>query len=200
LRILESQVACLPCSLSVFATLVETITPQGIAAVVVQPQLPLPAQPTLILVLDQLRDPGNAGTLLRSGEAAGVDLVLFAPGTVDPFNDKVVRAAMGAHFRLPLRSCADWAAVQSLLPAAAPCYLAAAAAQLSYDRVDWRQPAVLIIGGEATGASPMAQTLAQPISIPMHGQVESLNAAMAGAVMLFEAARQRRQALSLRSD
>lgn len=194
LRTIATQVECLPCSRAVFASLVETVTPQGIAAVVALPNLPLPAQRTFTLLLDQVRDPGNAGTLLRSAEAAGVELVIFAPDTVDPFNDKVVRAGMGAHFRLPLRSCDDWSAVQALLPLAAPCYLATADAPLTYDAVDWQESSVLIIGGEADGASAMARTLAQPINIPMLGKVESLNAAVAGAVILFEAARQRRQA------
>ena len=177
---------------AVFATLTETVTPQGVAAVFPLPNLPLPAHSTLALVLDAVRDPGNAGTLLRSAEAAGVDCVLFGPETVDPFNDKVLRAGMGAHFRLPLRVCPTWEQVMPLLGAGKTLYLATAAAELAYDTVDWRQPAVLVVGGEAAGASSTARQLATPLAIPMCGQVESLNAAVAGAVILFEAARQRR--------
>src|SRR4051794_11174463 len=106
LRLLDqlqtAGIECLGCAAALFATLSETVTPQGIAAVLPLPNLPSPPQPNFTLLLDQVRDPGNAGTLLRSAEAAGVDLVLFGAGTVDPFNDKVVRAGMGAHFRLPL--------------------------------------------------------------------------------------------------
>jgi TrmH family RNA methyltransferase len=188
----QAQIECLACSPAVFASLVATVTPQGIAALTPLPRLPLPADPTLTLVLDQVRDPGNAGTLLRSAEAAGVSQVLFAPNTVDPYNDKVVRAGMGAHFRLPLRASPSWAEIERRLGATPQRYLADAHAQLAYDQVDWRKPSALIIGGETAGASPEAQQLAQPIAIPMHSAVESLNAAVAGAVILFEAARQRR--------
>ncbi len=200
LRLLDqlqaAGVECLACPANLFATLSETVTPQGLAAVVPLPHLPVPLRPTFTLLLDQVRDPGNAGTLLRSAEAAGVDLVLFGAETVDPFNDKVVRAGMGAHFRLPLRVCADWPAVQSWFTPEQQCYLAQADAPTEYDQVDWRLPVVLIVGGEAEGASPQARASAQPIAIPMQGKVESLNAGIAGAIMLFEAARQRRQAIN----
>lgn len=188
-----AKIDCLACSAAVLATLTETITPQGIVAVVTLPHLPLPTPLDFVLILDQVRDPGNAGTLLRTAEAAGVTLAIFGPETVDPFNDKVLRAGMGAHFRLPLRICQDWPAIRTLLPAALPFYLAQANAPLAYDAVDWVQPAALIVGGEAAGASAAAAAVAQPIAIPMQGQVESLNAAMAGTIILFEAARQRRQ-------
>jgi TrmH family RNA methyltransferase len=184
---------CLPCSPQVFATLAETVTPQGIAAVLPLPARPLPAELTLVLVLDAVRDPGNAGTLLRSAEAAGADLVIFGPDTVDPFNDKVVRAGMGAHFRLPLRVAATFAAVEQLAGAHLPYFLADAAGELAYDAVDWQQPAALIVGGESGGASTAAHAIAQLIQIPMLGRVESLNAGVAGSVILFEAARQRRR-------
>lgn len=186
------RVEVLACTPAVFATLTDTVTPQGIAAVTSLPQVPLPASPRFSLVLDGVRDPGNAGTLLRSAEAAGVDCVLFAPETVDPFNEKVVRAGMGAHFRLPLRVCATWDAVMGYLAPDQTIYVADAAAQRSYDEVDWTQPAALVVGGEAEGASPAAHAAAQPLAIPMTGGVESLNAAVAGAVILFEAARQQR--------
>ena len=187
-----SGVECLACSTAVFASLSNTITPQGIAAVVPLVEIAPPAQPTLALVLDRLADPGNAGTLLRTAEAAGVEIVIFGPQTVDPYNDKVVRAGMGAHFRLPLHICADWQSVLNLLPITMPFYLAEALGSMVYDAVDWRQPSALIIGGQAEGASPQARSRARPITIPMIGQIESLNAAMAGAGILFEAARQRR--------
>jgi TrmH family RNA methyltransferase len=183
---------CVPCADKVLAALAETVTPQGIAAVIPLPALPLPAQPSLVMVLDRVREPGNAGTLLRTAEAAGVELAIFAPNTVDPFNDKAVRAGMGAHFRLPLHVCATWAEVTELLGPERPRYLADAAGELAYDEVDWRHPAVLVIGGEADGASEDANRAATLITIPMLGATESLNAGVAGAVILFEAARQRR--------
>lgn len=185
-------VDCIPCTDKVLTALTETVTPQGIAAVVPLPTLPMPVNPPLVMVLDQVREPGNAGTLLRTAEAAGVDLAIFAPNTVDPFNNKAVRAGMGAHFRLPLRICASWVEVNKLLGLSRPLYLADASGELAYDEVDWQQSAGLVIGGEANGASEDARRTATPITIPMLGAAESLNAGVAGAVILFEAARQRR--------
>lgn len=189
-------VECLACTPAVFATLAATVTPQGLAAIVPVPHLAAPAQPTFTLILDSLRDPGNAGALLRSAEAAGVELVLFGPETVDPYNDKVVRAGMGAHFRLPLRTCPDWASVQQWLAPGQQIFVAEGRASLAYDQVDWRPPVALVVGGEAEGAGAAARAVATPIQIPMQGQVESLNAAVAGAIILFEAARQRRRQAS----
>ena len=183
---------CIPCTNNVLAALSETVTPQGIVAVVPLPVLPLPAQPSLVMVLDRVREPGNAGTLLRTAEAAGVELAVFAPNSVDPFNDKALRAGMGAHFRLPLRVCASWAEVCELLGPQLSLYLADTAGELAYDHVDWRQPATLVVGGEADGASKDARSMATAITIPMLGAAESVNAGVAGAVILFEAARQRR--------
>lgn len=188
----SSGASCLACSQSAFAPLAETVTPQGIAAVVPMPQL-APRQPLdLALVLDGVGDPGNAGTLLRSAEAAGVDAVLFAPATVDPFNDKVLRAAMGAHFRLPIVVCNTWEEVRSALSPKQALFVAESSASHAYDAVDWRQPSALIVGSEATGPSDWSVEHAQGVAIPMQGSTESLNAGVAGAVILFEAARQRR--------
>lgn len=178
---------------TVMAALCETMTPQGLLALVEKPQLPPPAQPRLILLLDRLRDPGNAGTLLRSAAAAGVDLVLFGPQTVDPFGGKVLRGAMGAHFRVPLRVCNAWQEVDHWLEPDRALYVADIRGELAYDQVDWTKPSALIVGGEAQGPSPEAHRRATPVVIPMARQTESLNAAVAGAVILFEAARQRRR-------
>lgn len=185
---------CIACTSAVFASLSETTTPQGIAGVLPLPQLAWPKHPTLLLILDGVGDPGNAGTLIRSAEAAGCDGVIFAPAAVDPFNDKVVRAGMGAHFRLPIRICATWDVVDSLLPPEMRCYLADAHSSLDYIAIDWRPPCALVVCNEAHGASMEARSRSITIAIPMQGRSESLNAAIAGSVILFEAARQRRQA------
>jgi TrmH family RNA methyltransferase len=187
-----AQVELLPCSASVFATLSETVTPQGIAATVALPDLPVPELRTLTLLLDRVRDPGNAGTLLRSAAAAGVDLALFGPESVDPFNDKVMRAGMGAHFRLPVRSLAGWEEAAMWMDGTQPLYLAEAVGEIAYDAVDWTSAAILAVGGEANGASEWVRRRATAITIPMQAATESLNAAVAGSVILFEAARQRR--------
>ncbi len=175
-----------------FDKLSEVQAPQGVLAVFPWPDMLVPAtQAPLVLVLDRLRDPGNLGTLLRSAAGAGVSAVYLTAESVDPWNAKVVRAGMGAHFRLPLRSFDEAAAtLRVALPLRAE---ATASAPVAYDVVDWTQPAALIIGGEAEGVSPQLTAWAsQAVAIPLAANVESLNAAVAGSILLFEAARQRR--------
>jgi TrmH family RNA methyltransferase len=168
-----------------------TETPQGILAVVARQELALPARLDFVLVADGLRDPGNAGTLLRTAAAAGAQAVFLTPGTVDPYAPKVLRAAMGAHFRLPLR-VSDWQAIRALLPAGMQVYLADSGGGQPYTACDFRPPLALVIGGEAAGAGSEAVHLAASrVHIPMAARVESLNAAVAAAVLLFEITRQR---------
>ncbi len=176
----------------VFETLMDTVTSQGLVAVIPLPRVPAPPVPSFVLLLDQVRDPGNVGTILRSAEAAGVQQVILGPGCVDPWNPKVVRSGMGAHFRLPLLVAPTWGAVQEGL-GGLPLWLADARGAEAYDRLDWNKPFALGIGGEAAGFGPEAHGLAAGhVMIPMAGPVESLNAAMAATVLMFEAARQRR--------
>lgn len=169
----------------------DTVTPQGILAVVPFPRLEPPVDPGLVVVVDGLQDPGNLGTLLRTAEAAGVGHVLLAPGTVDPYNPKVVRGAAGAHFRLPIIVADDWDHIAARLEGRV-IWLADPSAERPYYEVDWTQPSALIVGSEAHGAGPQAAQLATGgIVIPMVGDAESLNAAVSAAVVLFEALRQR---------
>jgi TrmH family RNA methyltransferase len=143
-------------------------------------------------VLDRLADPGNLGTVLRTASAAGVQAVFLAPGTVDAYNPKVVRAAAGAHFHLPIVE-SNWGDIASAL-VRLTLWRAEAHAGTPYDQVDWRQPSGLVIGSEAAGPGDAAQRLApEAVRIPMPGKAESLNAAIATAVLLFEAARQRKK-------
>ena len=169
----------------------DTENPQGVLAVLeADSRLPLPDTPNFLLVLDQIRDPGNLGTLLRTAAAAGVDAVISAPGTTDAFAPKVLRAGMGAHFRLPIRKMA-WAQIQEIM-GGSTVFLADAAGEVAYTDANLKDACALIIGGEAEGASPAARDLAaQRLYIPMPGKMESLNAAVAGAILLFEAVRQR---------
>lgn len=181
--------AALAVSDSVMRHISDTQQPQGIVGVFPTPAAPLPARPARVLVLDALRDPGNLGTILRAAAAAGVDAALLAPGCVDPFNPKVLRAGMGAHFRVPLAEL-PWAEIAAYC-AALTVYLADARASLRHDQADWTRPWALIVGGEAGGAGREAAKLARArIAIPMAGATESLNAAVAAAVVLFEARRQ----------
>jgi len=186
-------VGCLDVSERVLASVSETVTPQGVVAVVPLPEKPTPdAVGPLVLVLDGVRDPGNLGTILRSAEATGLVRVVATVGCVDPFGPKVVRAGMGAHFHLDVLAEAEWPEVARVV-ADRPTWLAAMHGGIAYDMVDWRRDSALIVGGEAAGASGEGAALATGlVSIPMAGRAESLNAAMAASVLVFEAARQRR--------
>lgn len=180
----------LPVSPRVLAACATTETPQGVVAVLPLPQPPAPAPLTFALVADGLADPGNLGTLLRTALAAGVEAVFLSPGTVDAFNPKVVRAAMGAHFHLPLIRDTVEAIRQRL--GDLPLWLALSRGGTAYDRLDARRPLALVIGGEAHGPSEFwRRHAAVSVSIPTASAVESLNAAVAAAVILFEVRRQR---------
>jgi len=172
-------------------SLSETETPQGVLAVLQLTQLPIPNSLDFILIPDQIRDPGNLGTLLRTAAATGVQAVLLPPETTDAFAPKVVRAAMGAHFRLPIHAM-KWDEIEQISKSANVQVFLADMEGTSCWGTDLRQPLALIIGGEAEGASEKARKLANgQISIPMVGKMESLNAAVAGSVLMFEVVRQR---------
>jgi len=170
----------------------ETETSQGILAVLELPDLESPDLESLnfVLIPDQIRDPGNLGTLIRSATAAGAQAVFIPPETVDAFSPKVVRAGMGAHFRIPLCSL-GWDSIHAYTRGLT-VFLADAGGQTSCWAADFRAPLALIVGGEAEGASQSARKLAEVlVNIPMPGKIESLNAAAAGAVLMFEVVRQR---------
>jgi TrmH family RNA methyltransferase len=170
----------------------DTVTSQGILAVLEDKLIPMPRKVDFVLILDAVREPGNVGTLLRSAAAAGVQLVFVAPETADPISPKVVRAGMGAHFRLPIH-CLGWDAISRHIGSAGlTVYLADMHGRPCWGtRMD--SAAALIIGGEAEGPSPAARRLANGIiSVPMESDVESLNAAVAGSILMFEVLRQRR--------
>ena len=178
-------------SSDVMQALSDTETPQGILLVMPIPALHCGEDAPFILIPDSIRDPGNLGAMLRTAWAAGVAQVLVPPGTVDYTSPKVVRAAMGAHFHLSLRRT-TWDEIGAAV-AGADVWLAEAGPGMPYDAVDWRGRVVLIVGGEAEGASPAGRALAagRHVVIPMARGVDSLNAALASAIVLFEAARQR---------
>ncbi len=173
------------------AAAADTVTPQGILAVAPLPSSPaIPPHASLILILDGLQDPGNLGTILRTALAAAVGAVITSPGSADPYAPKVVRAGMGAHFRLPILADVPWPEI-ARRTAGRQILLAAPVDGIPYDQVDWRRPTALIIGGEAQGAGTQAASLATArVTIPMAAQVESLNAAIAAGVLLFAAYRQ----------
>jgi len=172
----------------VMRTISDTQTPQGVLAVA--PISEEPPKEGLLLIVDRLRDPGNLGTILRSAWAAGVGRVVTTKGTVDIYSPKVVRGAMGAHFHLSLAPDKEWKEIEPLLEER-QLLLADARGEVAYHEVDWSKPSALIIGGEAEGASEEAKRLAhRSVYIPMPGEADSLNAAVAASIILFEAARQ----------
>lgn len=188
LRSLGGQVV--PVSDDVMASLSDTESPQNLLVVARKPELVPPADRDLVIVADQLRDPGNLGTLLRTALAAGVDQLLLLEGTVDPYNPKVVRAAMGAQLHQPLRLCRPDELEGQL--EGLTLWLAAVEGGAPYTEVDWRPPTALIIGGEAHGARDLIQRLAHKRThIPISGPSDSLNAAIAAAILIFEIRRQR---------
>lgn len=170
-------------------SLSETETSQGLLAVLDDFEVPLPNSPDFLLIADSIRDPGNLGTLLRSAAAAGVQVVLFPPETADAFAPKVVRAGMGAHFRLPIRMV-SWDEIREQSKSL-QVYLADMHGVPCWD-ADLKPALALIVGGEAEGATESARKLAtRLVSVPMLGKTESLNAAVAGSVLMFEVLRQR---------
>ncbi len=175
----------------VMSAMADTVSPSGILAVLPMPQPSTPTSLDWALILDNVRDPGNLGTILRSALAAGVEWVATTRGTVDVYSPKVVRAGMGAHFRLRLWTDQPWSEIQKVLTGL-QVLVASAQDGRPYWKVDWRGPTALVIGAEAEGVAPEAEQLATGrVTIPMRSDVESLNAAVAASVLLFEAARQR---------
>ena len=172
-------------------SLSETETSQGILAVLDHFQLPLPDSPNFLLIPDQIRDPGNLGTLIRTASAAGVQAILLPPETTDAFAPKVVRAGMGAHFQLPIHAM-EWDEIEQVCESGSLQVFLADMDGGSCWETDFRNPLALIVGGEAEGASEQARELAkETVRIPMPGEAESLNAGVAGAVLMFEVIRQR---------
>lgn len=174
----------------------DTDTSQGLLAVFASRELAAPERLDFILVADEVRDPGNLGTLMRSAAAAGVQAVFLTPGTVDVFAPKVLRSGMGAQFRLPVRTM-TWTQIHDTCKKSThplELLLAEAGEGSPLWQVDLRRPLALVVGGEAEGAGADARRLVdQMITIPMPGKSESLNAAVAASILLFEVVRQRNQ-------
>jgi TrmH family RNA methyltransferase len=183
---------------NVFEKLSETKTPQGVLAVVrmqeykLEKLLMIKKNP-LFLVLENLQDPGNLGTILRTAEGAGVDGILMSRDTVDIYNPKVVRSTMGSLFRMPFVYTDDIKqTVEMLKTAGVKVYAAHLAGEEFYEK-DYRTGTAFLIGNEGNGLTEGLTALAdEKIRIPMEGKVESLNAAIAATLMAYEVLRQRR--------
>ncbi len=189
-RISYSGTIMLPVDQSVMRAMSDTPAPQGVLAVLPDLHLEPPADASFALIIDRVADPGNLGNMMRTAAAAGVPLMVTTAGTVDWTNPKVVRSAMGAHFRLPVRQL-SWEGITSQF-ADYVLFLADVQGGAPYFSVNWVQPCALIVSEEAHGPSESAARLAHArVMIPMPGGMESLNVAMATGIMLFEMARQR---------
>lgn len=191
---LASTTHTLTLSRDVFASAVETAAPQGIAATILIPSPPPPtAHPqSTTLILESLQDPGNLGTLIRSAEAFGAQQIFLTPDTVNPWNPKVVRASAGSVFRMPITR-APLAQIAAQLKQQGSVLYAAVAQpdnSLSLLEATFAPHTAILIGNEGAGLSAEALTLVHHrIRIPC--AVESLNAAIAGSTLLYEALRQR---------
>lgn len=175
----------------VLAAAADSASRQAIVAIGRRPQVAVLDGTPLVLVIDGVQDPGNVGTLVRSGAAAGATLVVRTPGSADPFGPKALRAGVGAHFRTPIREAAKPDDLQALA-AGVDFFAAAADAERAYHTVDWTGPRGLVVGAETRGVSNAWRDACRgTVGVPMLRGVESLNAAAAAAVILFEAARQR---------
>jgi TrmH family RNA methyltransferase len=183
----------------VMAELAQTVTPQGLLAVCPFIDVPLDtlisAQPRLVVVLANVRDPGNAGTVLRTADAAGASGVIFAAASVDPYNSKCVRSSAGSIFHLPLVTGISAGEAVSALRGAGLAVLAAdGSAELGLDQLEAKgrlsDPTAWLFGNEAWGLPGEIVTLAdQAVAVPIYGQAESLNLAAAAALCLYASAR-----------
>ncbi|MCM1184163.1 MAG: RNA methyltransferase [Roseburia sp.] len=191
----------------VFRKISDTQTPQGILTVLAQPRYGLeellrPAKANtaaaggepLFLLLEDLQDPGNLGTIFRAGEGAGVSGVIMTANTADVFNPKVIRSTMGSIYRVPFLTVVSLEETIARLKAAeVSVYAAHLQDSTDYTAVDYTGAAAFLIGNENSGLRQETADLAAAyIKIPMEGQVESLNAAVAASILMYEAARQRR--------
>ena len=184
--------------MGLFERVSDTSSPQGILAVMEQQRISLDSipkkNPPLLVVLDGVQDPGNAGTIIRTADAAGADGIILLSGCVDVFSDKVVRSAMGSIFHLPI--CAgvkkeDFFSFAQEYPLR--LYAAALDKEAQeYTDVNFCEGVALIFGNEGNGISDEVISMSNKFYIPMHGGAESLNVAAASAVAIYEAVRQRR--------
>ena len=178
----------------------DTTTPQGILAVIEQKRymlediLEASKVPSLI-ILEKLQDPGNLGTILRTAEGAGISGIVMSRDTVDPFSPKVIRSTMGSMYRVPFFITDDICDTINVIKRnGIKVFAAHLKGEKYYDELDFRGASAFLIGNEGNGLSDEVASLADTyLKIPMEGQLESLNAAMAAGILMYETSRQRRQ-------
>lgn len=181
---------------SVFAHVCDTNTPQGILAIVAMPEYAfsdlLQEERTRLLVLEDIQDPGNLGTMFRTGEGAGLTGIIMSRETVDLFSPKTVRATMGSIYRVPFYVAEDLHETLHMLRASGVhTYAAHLRGEKYYDELDYTGATAFLIGNEGNGLKKETADLADTyLKIPMEGQLESLNAAVAASILMYEAHRQ----------
>ncbi len=186
-----------PVSEEVLAKMSDTKTPQGVLCLVKIPQYTLEhllnRRNGVFVVLEDLQDPGNLGTIIRTGEGADIAGVIMSKNTVDIFNPKTIRATMGSIYRVPFVYVQDLGeAIRALQKTGIAVYAAHLKGQQYYDAFDYTKGSAFLIGNEGNGLKEETAEKADTyVKIPMAGQVESLNAAIATTLFMYEAARQR---------
>jgi TrmH family RNA methyltransferase len=193
----EAGARVFPLAPGVLERVADTVTPQPVLAVLPMLPEPPPLEPgpgSLVVVMVDVRDPGNAGTVLRAADASGCQAVVFAADSVDPYNSKTVRASAGSLFHLPVAVRPDPSGLAAELADVGYRTLATVVhGGEDYTTVDWSEPSALFLGNESSGLGPaLTASLRARIAIPMAGRAESLNVGVACAVVCFEALRQRR--------
>lgn len=184
---------------SVFRQMSDTQTPQGVLTLLKTPSYTIESildkEEPLVMVLEDIQDPGNAGTVIRTGEGAGVSGVFLTRTSVDITNPKVIRSTMGSVYRIPFLYVEDVVSLgKELKKRGIRSYAAHLDGKNYYDKEDYRGGTAFYIGNEGNGLTAAAAAAADClIRIPMSGRVESLNAAMAAGILMYEAARQRRR-------
>lgn len=184
---------------AVFREVSDTQTPQGILAVVRMPHYELKdllkKERTHLLILDSVQDPGNLGTMVRTGEGAGITGIIMNRTTVDLFNPKTIRSTMGSIYRIPYVITDDLLqTMQTLRQEGVSLYAAHLKGQAFYDAFDYTKACAFLIGNEGNGLSDEVAAAADTyLKIPMEGQVESLNAAISASLLMYECSRQRRK-------
>ena len=183
---------------NVFAQMSDTRTPQGILAVIKMAEYGIgdiiANDNGLYVIVENLQDPGNLGTIIRMSEAAGVDGIIMSPNTVDIYNPKTIRSTMGSLYRVPFVYADDFAGtLEQMKSKGVELYAAHLEGSVEYTEPDYTKASAFVIGNEGNGLTDAVTNIcSNRIRIPMAGKVESLNAAIAASVLTFEAARQRR--------
>lgn len=183
---------------SVFQYVSDTKTPQGILCIVEQKKYDIEELLNIenphFMVLDNLQDPGNLGTIVRTAEGAGVDAIFLSKGSVDIYNPKTIRSTMGSIYRMPVIYVDDLLELLNIFKQRGiKSYAAHLEGKKSYDKEDYQSGTAILIGNEGNGLrDEVAENADVWVQIPMQGKVESLNAAIAASILMFEVYRQRR--------